>query len=83
MAKLPNEVKDIIHEEDTENSDKVMIFNITITSTLNTLKILAVNRSFHSSYIKTYFNDKKETIINIFSEYVEPLLKDINHPTFL
>ena len=42
-----------------------------------------VNKSFHSSYIQTEFNDKRETIINIFIEYVEPLLKDINHPEFL
>ena len=37
----------------------------------------------HSSYIQREFNDKKDMIINIFSAYVEPLLKDINHPEFL
>ena len=63
--------------------DKVMICSTTITSTSNTLKNLLVNASYHSSYIQTYFNDKKETIISIFSEYVEPLLKYINHPTLL
>ena len=57
-----------------------MVCSTTITSTPNTLKNLAVNKSFHSSYIKRKYNDKKETIINIFSEYVAPLLKDINHP---
>ena len=46
LAKLPNEVKDRIHLEDTENSDKVMICNTTITSTSNTLKNLAVNKFF-------------------------------------
>ena len=83
MYKLPNEVKDIFHAEDTENSDKVMICNTTITSTSNTLNNLEVNKSFHSAYIQTEFNDKKETIINIFSEYVEPLLKYTNHHTLL
>ena len=52
LAKLPNEVKQIIHAEDTDNSDKVMICSTTIPSTSNTLKNLAVNTSFHSSYIQ-------------------------------
>ena len=41
------------------------------------------NKSFHSSYIQTEFNDKTDMIINIFSEYVLPLLKDINHTELL
>ena len=83
LVKLPNKVKDRIHEEDTYNYDKFMICNTTIPSKSNTLKNLVVNKSFHSSYIQTELNDKKETIINIFSEYVEPLLKYINHPALL
>ena len=81
--KIPNEVKDRIHAEDTDNSDKVMIFSTTIPSTSNTLKHLAVDKSFLSSYIQRKCNDKKETIINIFSEFFEPLLKYINHPELL
>ena len=53
LEKLPNEIKDIIHADDAENSDKVVIFNTTIPSASNTLKNLAVNKRFHSSYIKT------------------------------
>ena len=83
MEKLPNEVKDKIHAEDTENSDKVIIYSTTILSTSNTLKNLAANKSFHSSYIQREYNDKKGIIIKIFSEYVEPILKDINHPALL
>ena len=52
LAKLPNEVKFRIHAEDTDNSDKFMICSTTIPSTSNTLKNLAVNTSFHSSYIQ-------------------------------
>ena len=77
LAKLPNEVKYIIHAEETDNSDKVMTCTTTITSTSNTLKNLEVNKSFHYSYIQGELNDKKYMIINIFSEYVEPLLKYI------
>ena len=83
MEKLPNEVKDRIHAEDTDNSDKVMIRSNTIPSTSNTLKNLAVNKNFHSYYIQREYNDKEEKRINIFSEYFEPLLKDINHPALL
>ena len=53
-----------------------------IPSTSNTLNNLVVNASFHSSYIQREFNDKNRMIINIFSAYVVPLLKDVNHPAF-
>ena len=52
LGKLPTEVKQGIHEEYKYNQDKVMICSTTIPSTSNTLKNLAVNKSFHSSYIK-------------------------------
>ena len=48
-----NEVKDRIHADDTENSDKVMVCNTKIPSTSNALNNLAVNKSFHSTYIQT------------------------------
>ena len=52
LEKISNEVKDRTHAEDTENSEKVMTFTTTISSTSNTRKNLAVNKVFHSSYIK-------------------------------
>ena len=54
-----------------------------ISSTSNTLKNLVVNKSLHYSYIQPEFNDKKEIIINIFSAYVVPPLKDINNHELL
>ena len=60
-----------------------MTCTTTIPSTSNTLNKLAVNKIFHYSYIQREFNDKKDIIINIFSAYVEPLLKYINHPEFI
>ena len=60
-----------------------MICSTTITSTSNALNNLEVNTSFHYFYIKKKFNDKKEKIIDIFIAYVEPLIKDINHPALL
>ena len=83
LEKLLNEVKQIIHAEETDNSDKVMTCVNKIPSSSNTLKNLVANKSFYSSYIQIEFNDNKKMIINIFSEYVVPLLKDINHTALL
>ena len=55
----------------------------TIPSPSNTLKILVVNKSLHSSYIQAELNDGEKMIVNIFSAHVVPLLKDINHPALL
>ena len=52
FVKLPNEVKDRINAEEIDNSEKVMKCTTTITSTSNTLENLAVNKSFHESYIR-------------------------------
>ena len=83
MAKLPNDVKQVIHAEETDNSEKAMTYSNTISSTSNTFKNLVLNKSLYYSYIQTAFNDKKKMIIKIFSVYVVTLLKDINHPALL
>ena len=83
LAKPPNEVKQRIHAEETDNSEKVMTCINTITSISNTLKNFMVNKSFHYSYIQREFNDRMKIIITIFSVYVVTLLKYINHPAFL
>ena len=75
LVKLPNDVKQITHSEEIDNSYKVMTCINTIPSTSKKLKNSVVNKILHSSYIQTYLNDKKEMIINIFSAYVVPMLK--------
>ena len=55
----------------------------TIIYTSSTLKKLFLNKSLHSSYIKTEFNEKYKIINNIFIKYVEPLLEDINYAALL
>ena len=52
LSKLPSELKQRIHAEDTDNSDKVIKFFTTIPAISNTLKNLLVNASFHFSYIQ-------------------------------
>ena len=49
LAKLPNEVKMIIHAEETNNSDYVMTCSNTITPKSNKLKELLLNKSLDSS----------------------------------
>ena len=51
LEKLPNDVKQRIHAEETDDSDKVMTHINAITSTSNTLNKLLVNKSLHYSYI--------------------------------
>ena len=53
LAKLPNDAKQRIHGEETDNSDKAMTFINTILYTSNIVKNLVVNKSLHSSYIQT------------------------------
>ena len=60
-----------------------MICSTTIPSISNTLKNLLVNSNHHSSYNNEEFNDKKEQMITIFSTYVAPQIKEIQHPALL
>ena len=62
------------------DSEYVMTCTTTIPYISNTIKKLWIQLDFHSSYIKTMYSYKDESIYNIFSTYVEPLLDDINHP---
>ena len=47
LEKLQNEVKQIIHAEEKDNSEKFITCINTITSTSNTLNNLVVNKSLH------------------------------------
>ena len=83
MEKPPNDIKQRNHSEEADNPDKAMICINTIPFTSNTIKNLVVNKSLHYYYIQKESNDKNKMMINIFSSYVEPLLKDINYTTFI
>ena len=61
------------------NSDYVMNFTTTITSTSITLKKFLLQYDLHSSYNQIKYIGEEEIIHNIFSTYVEPLLNYINH----
>ena len=52
LAKILKYVKKIDHEEETDNSDKVVTCINIITSTLNTLKNLLVNKSYIFTILK-------------------------------
>ena len=80
---IENEVKQIIHAMDMNDSDYVMTFTTAIPSISINLNKLWIKSGFHSSYIKTIYNGEQESINNIFSTYVETLLDYINHPTLV
>ena len=73
LTKITNLYKKRIHAEETQNSDYVMTFIITITSISNTI----------FSYIQTEFNDKEEITNITLIMYVEPLLNDTIHPELI
>ena len=60
MEKNPNDVKQINHAEEIDNSERIMTFINTITYTSDKLKNLVVNKTLHSSYIQKEFNDIKK-----------------------
>ena len=83
FSKIPNEVKQIIHTKETDNSNYVMTCIKKNPPTSNTFKKLLLHKNLHSSYIQTKYNDKEKIINNTFITYVEPLLYDINHPALI
>ena len=60
-----------------------MLCYTTITSTSNTLKNLLINSNYHSSYSTETFNTNDEQMRKLFSTYVTPQIKEINHPSII
>ena len=83
LEKLRNEVKQIVHKEQTYNSYCVMTCINTIPSTSNTLNKLLLHKFSHSFYSHTKCNDNEEIINSTFITYDEPLSYDSNHPALL
>ena len=69
-------VKERVGAELKVNTDLVMLFYTTITSTSNTLKNLVINSNYHSSYSTEELNTKKEQMNNIFITYVTPHIRE-------
>ena len=80
LKKIPNLAKQIIHAEETHDSDYVMTCNYIFPPYQTTLRSCCY---IHYFYIKTKYNDKEEIINNIFSTSVEPFLNDIKHTALL
>ena len=80
---LPLSAKQRVGAQVKVNSDKVMICKTTIISTSNTLKNLVISSYYHSSYSTEKFNSEKEEISRLFSTYVTPQIKEINHPAII
>ena len=80
---LPVRVKDRVDAELKVNSDLVMLFYTTITSTSNTLKNLFISKDYNSSYSTDNFNNQKEAMEKLFSTYVTPKINEIYHPAII
>ena len=59
LTKILNEVKQLIHVEETYDSEYVMTCIKNITSTSNTLKKFLLHKSLHSPYMQTEYGDKE------------------------
>ena len=83
LRKLPAKVKDRVGAEVKVNSDLVVLYYTTITSTSNTLKNLYSSKDYHSSYPNDNFNNQKKSMGILFCIYVTPQIKEIYHPAII
>ena len=67
----------------TENTDLVMLFSTTITSTSSTLKNLYIGTQYHSFYSTNIYSDQTEKMDRLFKTYITPQLKELYHPAIL
>ena len=65
------------------NTDLVMLYNTTITSTSFTLKNLYIGKDYHSLYSTENYNDHKEAMDRLFKTYITPQIKEIYHPEII
>ena len=83
LNKLTLLVEQIVGAGVEVNPDKVMLCKTTIISTPNTLKNLVISSYYHLSYSTEKFNTEKEETRRLFSTYVTPQIKEINHPEII
>ena len=62
--------------------DYVMDFYTAITSVANTINKLNIMYNLHYSQIHNFYNDKQESIDDMFCQY-KHLLKYIDHPALI
>ena len=67
----------------TENTDLVMLFRTTITSTSSTLKNLYIGTQYHSLYSTDNYNDQTEEMDRLFRTYITLQMKEIYHPAII
>ena len=65
------------------NTDLVMLFHTTITSTSYTLKNLYIGKNCHSLYLTENYNDQTKAMGRLFSTYITPQIKEIYHPAII
>ena len=76
-------LKERVGTELKVNTDLFMLCYTTIISTSNTLKNLVISSNYHSPYSTEEINTKNEQTRKLFSTYVTPQIKEINHPSII
>ena len=54
-----------------------------IPSVAKTIKKLHIQSDLNSSYMHNLYHDEKESIYDLFCQYIKSLLKYIDHPAFI
>ena len=54
-----------------------------IPSVANTFKSIFICYSFYTDFVSTYYNDRVDVFRLIFAEYIEPYMKEIDHPALI
>ena len=83
LRKAPVKVKDRVGAELEVNTDLVLLYHTTISSTSSTLKKLYIGRGYHSSYSNDNYNDRKEAMYRLFSTYITPQINEIYHAAII
>ena len=83
MSSVPNEAKQRIHAINMHKSYFVMACYTEIHSVANTINKLYIMSDVHFGYIHNFYHDKQGVVDELFFQYNKPLLKYIDHPTFI
>ena len=54
-----------------------------ITYDANTLKLITICCGLYTDFVSTYYNDKVDVFRFIFAEYIEPYMKEMDHPALI
>ena len=78
----PNDVIPRINLIDQMDTYFVMEKYKAISSVVNTIKKLHIQKNMHLIYKQDIYKDKQGEIYDLFIEYLVPIMENIDHPVF-